>query len=330
MNTPSNAFEFLSSGHLHSRSRLMPLYAFGILMVLWNIAGHCFLGFEQSYAAVCTALGAAIPLHYGGLWLAAWTENRPPPWRLDSSRPPWRRIVDELPAAIIPGFACAMLLYSGQALWPVVFAVSASFASKALFRVSIRRKDGGIRTQHVFNPSNFGILLTLILMPSVGLAPPYQFTADVGLWAGYTLPLAIFILGLTIHLLWTKRWNVILAWFVGFAIQGIVRGLMGWWSSGAVFEKLAGALQVPLLPYTGTAFMLFSFFMIPDPATTPSRVRDQWIFGGSVAAIYGVLQQNGIVYGFFWGLILTCAVRGIWLAMRSKSPGRSLQELPST
>jgi Na+-translocating ferredoxin:NAD+ oxidoreductase RnfD subunit len=167
-------------------------------------------------------------------------------------------------------------------------------------------------------------------MPSVGLAPPYQFTADVGLWAGYTLPLVIFFLGLTIHLLWTNRWNVILAWFVGFAIQGIVRGLMGWWSSGAVFEKLPGALQVPLLPYTGTAFMLFSFFMIPDPATTPSRIRDQWAFGGAIAAIYGILQQNGIVYGFFWGLIITCAVRGVWLATRSRSPVRPLLEAPAT
>jgi enediyne biosynthesis protein E5 len=330
MNHFSPTAKGLAPNYLHTRSRLMPLYSFGILMVLWNLAGHGFLGFEQSYAAVVIALGTAIPLHYGGLWLAAWTENRPPPWKLNSSRPALRRFFDELPAAIIPGFACAMLLYSGEALWPIVFAVSASFASKALFRVPIRRKDGTTGTQHIFNPSNFGILLTLVLMPSVGLAPPYQFTADVGLWAGYTLPLAIFFLGLTIHLLWTNRWNVILAWFVGFAIQGIVRGLMGWWSSGAVFEKLPGALQVPLLPYTGTAFMLFSFFMIPDPATTPSRIRDQWIFGGAIAAIYGVLQQNGIVYGFFWGLIITCAVRGVWLATRSRSPVRPLLEAPAT
>lgn len=316
---------------LHSRDpRLAALYCFGVLMILWNIGGHAFLGFEQAYATVSAAIAASITLHFGGLWLASWTEKRPAPWAVNPERGWPRRIGDEIPAAIIPGFACAMLLQPGQRVWPVIFAVTLSFASKVFFRYPNPLPRRPNATHHMFNPSNFGILGTLVLLPSVGLAPPYQFTAEVGRAFDVILPLTIFTLGCFLHFLWSRRWIVIAAWFVGFALQGMVRSFISWSQSGAPWDTLISNLHVPLWPYTGTAFMLFSFFMIPDPATTPSGKLQQVLFGLSIAGIYGFLQHNGIVYGFWWGLIATCAIRGTWLRYRyTASSVQNTQPLPA-
>ena len=60
------------------------------------------------------------------------------------------------PACLIPGFACGMLLYSNERLWPVVFAVVLSIGSKLMFRAPV----GNGHTQHIFNPSNLGVGLT--------------------------------------------------------------------------------------------------------------------------------------------------------------------------
>ena len=301
--------------------RLCALYGFGLLMIIWNILGHTVLGFEQSYAVVLTAVGTALVLHPLGLLLASWVDGRPTPWQLDEPskppRPTWRRITDEIPAAIIPGFACGMLLAPNSRLWPVVFAVAISFASKTLFRYPNPRPRFPGETQHMFNPSNFGIVVTLMLLPSVGLAPPYQFTANVGGMGDYIIPSIILVAGCTIHFLWARRWLVVFSWFAGFALQAMVRGAIGW-SNGPdhSVEKLFIAMSVPFWPYTGAGFILFSFFMIPDPATTPNGRVQQVIFGLCVATLYGIFQYNGIVYGFFWGLIITCAVRGLWIKTR--------------
>lgn len=299
--------------------RLCALYAFGVLMIIWNILGHTILGFEQSYATVVAAVGTALILHPLGLWLGHWVNGTPPPWRVGLERSLWRRVADEIPAAIIPGFACGMLLYANERLWPVVFAVAVSFASKSLFRAPNPTSPG--TTLHMFNPSNFGVVATLMLMPSVGLAPPYQFTAELGTLGNLVIPSIILVAGCIIHFLWARRWLVVFSWFAGFALQAMVRGAIGWWKSWeatggpADIDKLLTAMSVPFWPYTGTGFILFSFFMIPDPATTPQGRWQQMLFGLSVAAIYGVFQYNGIVYGFFWGLVITCAVRGVWLKL---------------
>ena len=38
------------------------------------------------------------------------------------------------------------------------------------------------------------------------------------------------------------------------------------------------------------AFLLFTFYMVTDPATTPSAPLEQLAFGGAVAATYGLLM----------------------------------------
>jgi enediyne biosynthesis protein E5 len=158
------------------------------------------------------------------------------------------------------------------------------------------------RTQHIFNPSNFGVALTLILFPYVGFAPPYQFTENItGNW-NWILPIFILATGIIIHGCFTGRLSLIAAWIIGFALQGEVRAYF--------FHTPA---VVPLMPMTSAAFVLFTLYMVPDPATTPLKPWRQAAFGFSVAAVYGIIQVLHLVFGLFFALLVVCAIRGISL-----------------
>ncbi len=58
-------------------------------------------------------------------------------------------------------------------------------------------------------------------------------------------------------------------------------------------------------------FVLFTYYMVTDPATTPSSWAPQVIFGMGVAAVYGALVVLHIVFGFFFALTIVCATRGL-------------------
>jgi len=89
---------------------------------------------------------------------------------------------------------------------------------------------------------------------------------------------------------------------LGFVVQGLVRA--------AIFGT---PLHVPLTPMTSAAFILFTLYMIPDPATTPLKPLRQALFGFSVAMVYGVIQIMHLVFGLFFALVIVCAIRGISL-----------------
>ena len=145
------------------KRRFFALWYFTILLTVWTIVGQLVLGFEQSYAQPVAGVAVAIAAQFSLEWVDAKSKGRP--MRFAGG---WRNLVNFLPPAIIPGLACAMLIYPNQRLSPVVFAVGASIASKVVLRAPV----GNGRWQHIFNPSNIGITLTLLLMPSVGIAPP--------------------------------------------------------------------------------------------------------------------------------------------------------------
>jgi hypothetical protein len=118
-----------------------------------------------------------------------------------------------------------MLLYPNERLWPVIFAVVLALGSKLIFRAPV----GNGHTQHIYNPSNFGVAATLLLFPEVGFAPPYHFTENItGLW-DWGLPMIVLLSGIIIHALFTGRLPLVAAWVSGFILQGIVRAKA--WSS---------------------------------------------------------------------------------------------------
>ena len=122
-------------------------------------------------------------------------------------------LVDFLLPAHITGLSIAMLLWANDQLLPFIFAAAVATGSKAILRVPV-----GKSTRHFLNPSNFGITLTLILLPWVGFAPPYEFTENLS-GAGYwILPALIIVLGTLVNRL-THRLPLIAGWVGGFVLQ---------------------------------------------------------------------------------------------------------------
>jgi enediyne biosynthesis protein E5 len=278
--------------------RYFALWYFTILLVVWNIVGHLFLGFEQSHIQPLVGLATAIILQILLEWIDARVSGRK--LRFAGS---WADFVNFLPPAIIPGLAVTMLVFPNDRLMPVIFGVGLAICSKVLFRAPV----GGGKTQHIFNPSNIGIVATLLLFPSIGVAPPYHFTENLtGMWH-WALPGLVLATGLVVHGLFTGRLTMVLTWLVAFVIQGQVRA----WYFGTSWI-------VPLTPMTSAAFMVFTLYMIPDPATTPVKPLRQALFAIAIAAVYGVLLVEHMVYGLFIALAVVCALRGaglyVWAA----------------
>ena len=286
------------------RLRLFALWYFGALITVWVVLGHLVLGFEQAWAHPVVGVATAYAVQILLEWLDARATGRRPRFAGGPTA-----LANFLLPAHIAGLACSMLLYPNERLAPMAFAAALSIASKVLFRAPV----GNGATQHVFNPSNLGITATLLLLPAVGLAPPYQFTENVqGVW-DWAIPGIVLASGIVVHALFTGRLPLVLAWLTGFLAQALVRA--------AVFGI---PWAVPLMPMTSAAFILFTLYMIPDPATTPIDRRGQVVFGLSVAAIYGLLFVFHVVFGLFIALAAVAALRGFGLyvlaGLRSRDP----------
>ncbi|HEY4720524.1 MAG TPA: enediyne biosynthesis protein UnbU, partial [Anaerolineae bacterium] len=173
--------------------------------------------------------------------------------------------------------------------------------SKHLFCV-----DTGRGKRHFYNPSNFGITITLLLFPWVGIAQPYHFTENLDFPGDWILPAVIICSGTFLNTRYTKRLPLIVAWLTVFVAQAYLRHVF-------LGAELAGAL----MPMTGIAFILYTFYMVTDPPTTPSTTRSQIMFGASVATVYGLLMVSHVVFGLFFALTTVSTVRGLYLVSRS-------------
>jgi hypothetical protein len=277
--------------------RLAALGRFAIAITIFNLAGHTFLGFEQAWAHPLVALAAAYSTELLLELVEAGASRRRPNFLGG-----FRKLVHFLLPSHISGLAVSMLLYPNARLMPIVFATAAAIASKYLFRVTVAG-----RNRHYFNPSNFGIALTLVLFHWVGIAPPYMFTENLLGIGDWILPGILVTTGSILNARFTKRMPLILAWFAGFAAQALIRG--------AVTDA---PLFAGLLPMTGLAFLLFSFYMVSDPATTPVSTGGQVLFGAGVAAVYGLLLAGHVVFTLFFSLALVCLARGVYLVVAER------------
>jgi Na+-translocating ferredoxin:NAD+ oxidoreductase RnfD subunit len=278
--------------NLERANRLAGLRRFAIAISVLNILGHTVFGFEQSIAQPFVAVGAAYVMELLIELGDAWARKRKPHFIGGIGN-----LVDFLLSAHITGVAVAMLLYANERLWVVGFAAAAAIASKAMFRA-----PAGKTTRHFMNPSNFGIAITLLLFPWVGIAPPYHFTEHLGAAGSWILPGIIVLSGTFLNYKFTRKLPLIAAWLAGFALQAGIRSAI----HGTPFVAT-------LLPMTGMAFILFTFYMVSDPATTPVRLKGQVLFGMGMAAAYGLLVSVHVVFGLFFGLTLVCALRGLGL-----------------
>lgn len=287
--------------------RLAALRRFATAITILNILGHTVLGFEQSWAHPVVGVLAAYLAEILLEIVDSRLKGRRPRFLAGGTAP-----IDFLLSAHISGLAVSMLLYSNEELLPIAFAAVTAIGSKYIFRAGVNG-----HSRHFFNPSNLGITATLLCFPWVGIAQPYMFTENLGPVGDYLLPTLIICTGSFLNAKLTKRIPLILSWLGFFVVQAAVR------------HFLLGTLFLPSLnPMTGVAFLLFTFYMVTDPATTPSTVRGQIIFGAAVAASYGALMALHIVFGLFFALSFVCTARGVVMYLQSLAAQRAEARLP--
>ena len=282
--------------------RLGGLRRFAIAISILNILGHTVLGFEQSWAQPLVALATAYSLELIFELLNSWSTGREPAFAGGL-----RNFVDFLLPGHISALAVGMLVYANDRLWVVAFAVAVAITSKILFRAPV-----GGKYRHFLNPSNFGITVTLLLFTWVSISPPYHFTENLDRIGDWLLPAIIVVTGSLLNARFTRRVPLILAWLIGFVAQAAIRSL--------IFQT---SLVAGLLPMTGLPFVLYSFYMVTDPATTPFRTRGQIAFGAGVAAVYGVLIMWHVVFGLFFSLTIVCTLRAVHLYALAWTTSRS-------
>jgi hypothetical protein len=272
--------------------RLAGLRRFGIAITFLNVLGHIVLGFEQSWAQPLVSLATAYGMELLLESLEAWGQRRAPRFLGG-----WKRLIDFLLPSHITGLAVAMLMYANEQLWPVAFSSAVAIGSKALLRVPVAGQP-----RHFLNPSNFGITATLLLFPHIGIAPPYQFTENLSGAGDWALPAVIVCTGTFLNTRFTRRLPLIVGWLGGFVLQATLRS----WLAGT-------PLTSALLPMSGVAFVLYTFYMVTDPGTTPQQPLGQVIFGLGVAMAYGMLVGRHVVFDLFFSLTLVCFARGALL-----------------
>ncbi|MDP7039125.1 MAG: enediyne biosynthesis protein UnbU [Myxococcota bacterium] len=282
--------------------RLAGLRRFAVAISVLTLLGHGWLGFETSWINPLVSLLTGYVLELVLEWVDARAHSR----ALRFAQEGFLGVVNFLLPAHITSLAVSMLLYPNERLFPVVFATAVAMGSKHIWRCTV---DGKIK--HFMNPSNLGIALTLVLFPWVGIAMPYQYTENLSGAGDWVLPAIIICSGTFINFRYTKRLPLLGCWCLGFIGQGVLRTLF----FDATFVST-------IAPMTGMAFLLFTYYMLTDPATSPYPLKSQMAFGFAVALAYGVLTAMHIVFGFFFALVIVCALRGAWMLFRSAQETR--------
>nr|ACH85581.1 putative UnbU protein [Actinomyces sp. Lu 9419] len=303
-----------------AKLRIAALRRFAVAITVLNIVGHLFLGFEQSPLQLIITVLACYATELALETLVAARDSRRPGYRTGAADPTTRThviaLADFLLPAHITGCALAMLLFISNRIDLFLVAAVVSVSSKYVFRVRTPRGD-----KHFFNPSNFGITVVLLVyLDTVSIAPPYQFTENLGTFGDIALPAFLACLGLFINFIFTGKLPLIFAWVGGFAAQAAIRALLSDETS----------FLAALSPLSGMAVLLFTLYMITDPGTTPRETKGQIAFGLSVAAVYGVLMTFHVTFGFFFALTIVCACRGIgmWTSNRLASKRAGLPAAP--
>lgn len=140
--------------------------------------------------------------------------------------------------------------------------------------------------KHVFNPTNFGIVVMMLLTNRVWVSP--------GQW-GNTAVLTLFLLcaGMLV-VRRAERSDVTIAFLGFYSAILFLRALY-----------LGDPIAIPLHQMQNGAFIIFAFFMISDPKTTPNSRTGRIVFALMVA-FGGALVQFVLfrTNGLLWSLVI--------------------------
>jgi hypothetical protein len=287
--------------------RYLALRNFALSITVFNIFGYTLLGFEQPWLWPILALATGYTVDLTFEVISAWAQQRQPRFRGNGAR----GVMEFLLPAHITSLACNMLLYANNQFWPVMFAVIVAVSQKHFLQAPIKG-----RFRHFMNPSNLGISASLLIFGSwMSIAPPYEFTEWANTYFKLLIPMVILTAGTVINATLTRKVPLIVGWMGAFFIQAFLRH----WIWGVQLNTALGVM-------TGVAFVLFTNYMVTDPGTSPQSPRAQFMFGSSIAFVYGLLMAFNIVYTLFFATSIVCAVRGLgWWAAYLRNRRRERQ-----
>jgi Na+-transporting NADH:ubiquinone oxidoreductase subunit NqrB len=206
-----------------------------------------------------------------------------------------RRGVVLIPAsALITGLSLGLLLRPATVaaaqsaivadtsnLWVYALAGLVAITSKYLIKV------GG---KHLFNPSNFAVVALAWVFPaSVTLTP--------GQW-GTSAVLLFVVANLGLFMMYrVNRYHLVAAFWLSYAsFEGILLVMHG------------QGLSAWLLNITSGSVLLFTFFMITDPRTSPNSAPGRVLYGVLTSGLFFALSLLNLPVPLFTALLLACCL----------------------
>ncbi|MEE2692016.1 MAG: RnfABCDGE type electron transport complex subunit D [Pseudomonadota bacterium] len=174
------------------------------------------------------------------------------------------------------------LLLRADGVWPLMLAAMIAIGSKFALR---------LYGKHIFNPANAGIVAMLLFSGAAW--------TTTGQW-GTALWFAIFIAVAGSIVTWrASRLDIPVIFLATYAALLLGRAIY-----------LGDPLSIPLLRLENGALILFAFFMISDPKTTPDGAAGRLVFAAAAAALAYVLQVHFFIAdGLFYALFALTLVR---------------------
>ena len=180
-----------------------------------------------------------------------------------------QRLKNGIPSVLISSFGLSLLLKTNY-WWVAVFAAAVSILSKYIIRIN---------GKHIFNPSALGIVLAIVLTGNAWISP--------GQWgSGAVILFGVLSLGFIVTTR-VQKLDVSLAFLGSFAGLIFLRQIvyLGWPMDHFVQSVSTGSL------------LLFSFFMITDPKTTPNHAIARIVWSAAIAAIAFYLTAFKFING---------------------------------
>lgn len=201
-------------------------------------------------------------------------------------------------SALITSFSLSFLLNYGHNFFllfvPVFFAIGMKFL------ITFKGK-------HALNPAMVGVSFSLLFSQElITAAPAYQ-------WNGIAaMSLFILMMGLMFVIPKVNRHWLVMSFLFFFTLQTALRAFI--MRHHLPFETLfLGTLSSP-------SFLIFTFFMITDPATSPNDKKQQILVGFLLATVDLLLHLYQSYYTFFYAALIVGTSRFMLNHYRAMKP----------
>lgn len=248
-----------------------PRYLQIALLGAYTALGQVFLQFQVTMVQIAVTLVACILLEWVFTYLKDGVFRSPA-------------------SAIITGLGICLALRASTVI-PFILASIVAIGLKHWLRY---------RGQHIFNPSNSGIVAISLLAPIAVATAPLQF--GFYLYLLVAMSIAGAFLAFKVH-----RLSTVLTFLATFAGVQWIRLLIWPDSITAHFST-----------FMWGSLFVFTFNMITDPKTSSRRTRSQILYGffiGLISQVLITLEVHGAVY---ISLAAICLVKAMWRMLRDR------------